>query len=131
MKKEDLKLEKPAEAAPEPIQAKPYADPLKGDLDSYEDLWEDVLEEVKALKIATHALLIDGKFKGVKEGALCVAYGEGYGFHMIAIEKPENKKIVETAIEKVYKAAYPVKYITEAPETQTKDPDNHDDLYDF
>jgi DNA polymerase-3 subunit gamma/tau len=130
-KKAEEKIEKPSKTLSDPIVEKPYADPLKGDLDSYEDLWEDVLEEVKAVKIATHALLIDGKFKGVIDGALCVAYGDGYGFHMIAIEKVENKKIVETAIEKVYKEPYPIKYITEVDEISTKDPNNHDDLYDF
>ena len=129
--KDEAKVDKAKEDHTEPVQEKPYADPSKGDLDSYEDLWEDVLEEVKASKIATHALLIDGKFKGVKDGALCVAYGEGYGFHMIAIEKAENRKIVEAAIEKIYKQPYPVKYITEEAEVPEKNPDNHDDLYDF
>ena len=119
------------EIVSEPIQPeKVYAKPSQNE-EHLEDLWEDVLDEVRQTKIGTHALLIDGKFKGVFEGALCVAYGEGYGFHMIAIEKPENRMIVESAIEKIYKQPYPIKYITETTVAKVVDENNHDELYDF
>lgn len=85
---------------------------LNIDSDELEDLWEDVLEQVKNEKIATHALLIDGEFEGIKDQNLCVSYKEGYGFHLIAIEKPENREIVERAIHKVYGKQLRVKYIT-------------------
>lgn len=119
----------PSQADPV-VEPKTYATP-SGSQDGLEDLWEDVLEEVKGVKIGTHALLIDGKFKGVSDGALCVTYGDGYGFHMIAIEKPENRMIVEAAIEKIYKQAYRIKYITETEVVEVVDDNNHDDLYDF
>jgi len=120
--------EKPVEPAE---VTKPYVQVEAESNDELEDLWEEVLEEVKKVKIGTHALLIDGKFKGVREGSLCVAYGEGYGFHMIAIEKPENRVIVEQAIERIYQKAYRVQYVTEEEVEEVQDPDNHDDLYDF
>jgi DNA polymerase-3 subunit gamma/tau len=79
--------------------------------DDLEDLWEDVLSFVKNEKIATHALLIDGHFEGIVDNSVCVSYGEGYGFHMIAIEKAENKELVERGVFQVYGRQLRVKYI--------------------
>lgn len=124
-------VQEPINQPVEDVTTKIYDTPSNVDQDNFEDLWEDVLEEVKKVKIGTHALLIDGKFKGVNNGSLCVSYGDGYGFHMIAIEKPENRTIVELAIEKVYHQAYRIKYITETQVVEVVDENNHDDLYDF
>lgn len=79
-----------------------------------EDMWEDVLEKVKEKKISTHALLIDGKFEGLIDNCICVSYGDGYGFHMIAVDKKDNRDIVEAAILSVYKAQIRIKYISRA-----------------
>lgn len=101
--------------------------------DELEDLWEDVLEQVKHEKIATHALLIDGHFEGIQENSLCVSYKEGYGFHLIAIDKPENREIVERAIYNVYGKQLRVKYITKNQEEEKEETLETDEekLYNF
>ena len=57
-----------------------------------EDLWEDVLDLIKKRKISTHALLLDGKFEGFLNNCLCISYADGYGFHLIAVEKKKTGK---------------------------------------
>ncbi|MBN2797329.1 MAG: DNA polymerase III subunit gamma/tau [Clostridia bacterium] len=119
------------EIVEEPIQ---YAssEELNLDEESLEDLWEEVLDLVKQTKISTHALLVDGHFEGIKEHHLCVSYKEGYGFHMIAIEKPENRVIVEQAIQQVYGKALRVQYITKnSDEDENEYSKPEDKLYDF
>lgn len=101
--------------------------------DDLEDLWEEVLEQVKQARISTHALLVDGQFEGLVDNAICVSYKEGYGFHLIAIEKPDNKEIVERVIHQVYGQPFRVKYITKAEEaTEEKAVESDEDtLYNF
>lgn len=102
--------------------------------DDLEDLWEDVLSYVRNEKIATHALLIDGNFEGIKDNSVCVSYGDGYGFHMIAIEKPENKELVERAVFQVYGKQLRVKYIIKnQDDNNSKETMETDDekLYNF
>lgn len=102
--------------------------------DDLEDLWEDVLGHVKNEKVATHALLIDGHFEGIIDNSVCISYGSGYGFHMIAIDKPENKELVERAVFQVYGRQLRVKYIIKNQEDlNSKETLETDDekLYNF
>jgi len=102
--------------------------------DDLEDLWEDVLAYVKNEKVATHALLIDGHFEGIADNSVCVSYGEGYGFHMIAIDKPENKELVERGILHVYGKQLRVKYIIKNQDDQNSNETIETDeekLYNF
>lgn len=103
------------------------------DFDKLEDLWEEVLDQVKQIKISTHALLVDGQFEGLKDHAVCVSYKEGYGFHMIAIEKPENREIVERAILQIYGSPLRIKYITRSADEsgQSQDEKDEEKLFDF
>ena len=87
-------------------------DSLSMDKGEQEDLWEDVLDRIKERKISAHALLLDGKFEGFIDNCICISYGEGYGFHMIAVDKKDNREIVESAIASVYGAQIRVKYIS-------------------
>lgn len=126
---EEVPVQAPAEEEI-PIVQYDTAEDLGDDL---EDLWEDVLDIVKQVKISTHALLVDGHFEGIKDNALCVSYGEGYGFHMIAIEKKENREIVERAIHQTYKKALRVKYIVKEASDSNEDAlaSEEEKLYNF
>lgn len=127
----DVMVEPQVEVVEETIQYA-TADDLGVDDEALEDLWEDVLDIVKQSKISTHALLVDGTFEGIKEHNLCVSYKEGYGFHMIAIEKPENRVIVEQAIQQVYGRPLRVQYITKEEVVQEETSSSPDEqLFDF
>lgn len=127
------KVESPVEVEETPQVAYDSADDISNQ-DDLEDLWEDVLAYVKNEKVATHALLIDGHFEGIVDNSVCVSYGEGYGFHMIAIDKPENKELVERGIFQVYGRQLRVKYIIKNQDDQNSNETIETDeekLYNF
>lgn len=118
-------------------EEKEYADAGNLNLNNQdpEDLWEDVLEDVRNKKISAHALIIDGKFEGIIDNCICISYGEGYGFHMIAVEKKENRILVEESIEKVYGSPIRVKYVSssdiESDAPEKKEDSNEEKIKDF
>ncbi len=63
--------------------------------------WGQILEIVRKSKIQVQAFLIEGTPAYVEDGALMIAFKDGYAFHMDMIEREENRKIVEGAIERV------------------------------
>lgn len=77
--------------------------PAEGvDLDMILAKWADVLAVIKKKKIATHALLIEGKPIKYSDHTLTVAFDQGFGFHKMAVEKPENKKLIEDVLSRAF-----------------------------
>jgi len=66
------------------------------------DRWKDILGIIKKKKIATHALLIEGKPVKFSSNTLTVAFEEGFGFHKMAVEKQENKKLIEDVVAHIF-----------------------------
>jgi DNA polymerase-3 subunit gamma/tau len=71
--------------------------------------WGQVLEIVRKTKIQVQAFLIEGTPVSVQDGALMIAFKDGYAFHMDMIEREENRKIVEAAVERVLKKSLRVR----------------------
>lgn len=118
------------ELPPEPV----YEEAVVQSSDDLEDLWEDVLTYVRNERVSTQVLLSDGHFEGIIDNAVTISYGDGYGFHLIAVEKPENKELVEKAIYQVFGQQLRVKYITKnQEETISKESLETDEekLYNF
>lgn len=63
--------------------------------------WARILEEVKHTKMFCHALLIEGIPLQVNAGTLVVGLRTGYNFHLENLHRPENRTIVEGAVERV------------------------------
>jgi len=72
------------------------------ELQDIKDKWNEVLAVIKKKKIATHALLIEGKLIKFKESLLTIAFDEGFGFHKMAVEKSENKKLIEDVVSRAF-----------------------------
>jgi len=64
--------------------------------------WGQVLELVRKTKIQVQAFLIEGTPVALNGATLMIAFKDGYAFHMDMVEREENRKIVEGAIEKVF-----------------------------
>lgn len=112
----------------------PYEQALERDHDEMEDLWEDVLSFVKNERVSTQVLLSDGHFEGIVDNAITISYADGYGFHMIAIEKPVNKELIERAVFQVFGQKLRVKYITKNPDEENSSQSMETDeekLYNF
>lgn len=85
----DLEHQPPIEAAP------PVA------LEDVRRAWARILEEVKHTKMFCHALLIEGIPLQVEAGTLVIGLRTGYNFHLENLHRPENRSIVEGAVERV------------------------------
>jgi len=70
-------------------------------LDDVRRAWARILEEVKHTKMFCHALLIEGIPLEVSSGTLVVGLRTGYNFHLENLHRPENRSIVEGAVERV------------------------------
>ena len=63
--------------------------------------WARILEEVKRTKMFCHALLIEGIPLRLEGSTLTVGLRTGYNFHLENLHRPENRGIVEGALERV------------------------------
>lgn len=126
----------PTEASEEVVETVPevvYETAVAREEDELEDLWEDVIAFVRNERVSTQVLLSDGHFEGIIDNCVTVSYGDGYGFHLIAIEKPENREVVERAIAQVFGQSLRVKYISKNQEEKKVESVESDDekLYNF
>jgi DNA polymerase-3 subunit gamma/tau len=64
--------------------------------------WARVLEEVRRTRMFCHALLIEGMPLEVRGATLVVALRSGYNFHVDSLHRPENRAVVEGALERVF-----------------------------
>ncbi len=92
-----------AAAPPAPaVSVEPSEAPLAVTLQDVRNRWARVLEEVKRLKMFCHALLIEGIPLEVRGEALVVGLRSGYNFHVESLHRPENRAVVEQALERVF-----------------------------
>ncbi len=63
--------------------------------------WARILEQLKRTKMFCHALLIEGIPLRVDGSTLVVGLRTGYNFHIENLHKPENRSVVEAALEHV------------------------------
>ncbi len=63
--------------------------------------WGRILEEVKHTKMFCHALLIEGSPLRIEGSTLVIGLRTGYNFHVENLHRPENRTVVETAVERV------------------------------
>jgi len=60
-----------------------------------------VLEEVKRTKMFCHALLIEGIPLRIEGSILVIGLRTGYNFHAENLHRPENRSVVEGAVERI------------------------------
>ncbi len=76
--------------------------PVTITFDEIQSQWGQVLETVRKTKVQVQAFLIEGTPAFLEGGTLMIAFKDGYAFHMDMIEREENRRVVESAITKVF-----------------------------
>lgn len=71
-------------------------------LDHLADSWERVMEAIKERKKTAHAFLTVCEPGEIRGNTLVLTFKSGYTFHKEKIEEPENRKIVEEVLAKVF-----------------------------
>ncbi len=99
---EDIKAE--VTVAPGAAVATADPDPAGAPVMMIEDVrhqWGRVLEEVKRTKMFCHALLIEGVPLRLEGSTLVIGLRTGYNFHAENLHRPENRSVVEGAVERI------------------------------
>ncbi|MFA5523375.1 MAG: DNA polymerase III subunit gamma/tau [Tissierellales bacterium] len=73
--------------------------------------WKDILKDIKTTRIGLHAFIMEGYPLGYKNDVLTIAFDDGFRFHKEAIEKSENKELVQQIINKYLNANLEVKFV--------------------
>jgi len=63
--------------------------------------WDKILEVVRKTKIMCYAFFVEAKAVSLENGVLVLQYEENHRFHKERSELPENKKVMEQALEKI------------------------------
>ncbi len=95
--KAEVAVTSPASA---PTESRPVAGPALA-VEDVRRQWGRVLEEVKRTKMFCHALIIEGIPLRVEDATLVVGLRSGYNFHVDNLHRPENRVVVEDAVERV------------------------------
>jgi hypothetical protein len=82
--------------------ATPGGERLEVTLQDVRKRWARVLEEVRRTRMFCHALLIEGMPLEVRGATLIVGLRPGYNFHVDSLHRPENRAVVEGALERVF-----------------------------
>lgn len=90
--KEEIKLDKKTQATKIVDDGKELA------FETIKEQWNQVLDKVKKEKIQVHALLKDGKLNSFENNNLKIVYSDGFAFHKDAVNKPDNKELVENIV---------------------------------
>ncbi len=66
--------------------------------------WQQVMEEIKKRKKTVHAFLTVAEPAELNGNELVIIFKSGYTFHKEKVSEPENKKLIENSLEKLFGA---------------------------
>ena len=87
--------------------------PASKSIEEVEAKWGQILEAVRKAKIMCYAFFVEAKPVSLQDGVLILQYKADHKFHRERSELPENKKVVELAIEKILGEKIAVKCVLE------------------
>ena len=97
---DDVKAEVTVAPGPAVATAEPEGVPVMV-IEDVRRQWGRVLEEVKRTKMFCHALLIEGIPLRIDGSILVIGLRTGYNFHAENLHRPENRSVVEGAVERI------------------------------
>jgi DNA polymerase-3 subunit gamma/tau len=71
-------------------------------IESIQERWNDVLDQVKKRKKSTQAFLMEGKPVHLEENTLTILFREGFSFHKDKVSQNENRQTIEDVLEKLF-----------------------------
>ncbi|CCQ94494.1 DNA polymerase III, gamma and tau subunits [[Clostridium] ultunense Esp] len=75
--------------------------------------WGKILEIVRENNIRTHAFLKEGRLVSFLNNNLSIGYKDGYGIHMEAMERPNNKELVKRIVSSYFNKNININFIME------------------
>jgi len=80
----------------------------KVDMAKLRRVWPIVLDQVKAQKISTYALLLECQPVKVENREITIAFNDGASFHRQEIEKPQNLVLLRDALKRILDGSYKI-----------------------
>lgn len=71
------------------------------DAETVKQLWGDILERIKKVRMTARAFLVESEPVKVEQGNLILSFPQGYTFHKEKVEQPENRQAIEQVIKEV------------------------------
>ncbi|MFZ7103039.1 MAG: DNA polymerase III subunit gamma/tau [Peptococcaceae bacterium] len=97
------------------------------DFSEINKLWPEILEKVKQYKITTHAFLVVAEPVTVDdEGCLVLDFKETHKFHRDKISRPENKELIEKAIQECSGISIRIKCLSAGEKESDRKDDSQD-----
>jgi len=71
------------------------------ELGQIEDIWPNVIRNVKAKKISIASCLMEGEVVSCRGNAVVLGFPKGQSFHREVVERAQNKKVIEEALREI------------------------------
>jgi len=91
------KADSPDSGTPVTASVAPIANGNMG-LSDFQNHWNAILTGLKKARVSTYALLIEGRVIAYENPYLTIAFDDRFEFHRLALERDENRSVVEAAI---------------------------------
>ncbi|MEW6100758.1 MAG: DNA polymerase III subunit gamma/tau [Candidatus Omnitrophota bacterium] len=96
-----LPQETPKKKEPEldpPAETSPTETPPVIEIEKVREKWQDIIDNLKVIKISAATYLSEGEPLKIQGGALTVSFPKDLSLHKESLEKKENKAIIEKCI---------------------------------
>ncbi|MCF6462104.1 DNA polymerase III subunit gamma/tau [Clostridium sp. Cult1] len=90
--------------------------------------WEKIMGIVKENNIRTHAFLKEGRLVSFSNNSLSIGYKDGYGIHREAMERPNNKELVEKVVSSYFNKNINIKFIMEDGQVEDLEEEEEDTI---
>lgn len=72
------------------------------DITTVREEWNELIEEIGKVKISAATYLSEGEPQKLEKGVLTISFPKGFSLHKEALERKENKQVVEEHLSKKY-----------------------------
>jgi DNA polymerase-3 subunit gamma/tau len=76
-----------------------------------QEQWQELIEEVSKVKISAANYLREGEPQKIEKGLLTVSFPKGFSLHKEALERKENKQVVEEHLSRKYNTHLRVHFV--------------------
>ncbi|NLX62943.1 MAG: DNA polymerase III subunit gamma/tau [Tissierellia bacterium] len=99
--------------------------------ESIKDNWTKILNIIREKDVKTNAFLKEGKPSHFSNNKLTIAFGDKFGFHKAAMERPHNKELLESVLSSYFNKNIKVAFIMENDSVEDKMEDKEDNIKDI
>jgi DNA polymerase-3 subunit gamma/tau len=107
--------------AVEPVQ-KPKTDEGPADdieLSHIEEIWSTFLKVIKSKKMSVASYLLEGNLSACGNGILTIGFPKNYSLHKEALERQDNKLLIEKTLGDILKKRIRVNFVTQEVDKET------------